>query len=134
MLRAHSCQVVLGCHYGHDPSCVILIDGRPVVGIAEERLSRTKSDRGFPFLSVQKCMDVSGVRPRDVSLVALPGRSATDELLGGAYSDMLRRVGRVPSKAQVVLSRALNVLDGVSPPVSPRASLARHVLWEVLRV
>jgi len=72
-------DVVLGVNLGHDRSACVAVDGRPVVAIAEERLSRRKHDiplntwheryNMFPCRAVAYCLDACGLNHRDVNLV-----------------------------------------------------------------
>lgn len=71
--------VVLGVNLGHDRSACLAIDGRPIVAIAEERLSRLKHDiplnaRGerynyFPSRAVAYCLETCGIGFPDLDLV-----------------------------------------------------------------
>ena len=45
-------SVVLGLHVGHDGTAALLVDGRIVAAVGEERLSRTKQHYGFPYLAI----------------------------------------------------------------------------------
>lgn len=48
---------ILGIHYGHDATAVLLKDGEIVEAMSEERLSRQKKHGGFPHLSVAYIKD-----------------------------------------------------------------------------
>lgn len=45
-------EVVLGIHYGHDATAVLLLDGEIIEAMSEERLSRQKKHIGYPHLAV----------------------------------------------------------------------------------
>jgi carbamoyltransferase len=45
-------EYILGLHYGHDATAVLIKDGKVVEAMSEERLSRAKKHVGFPHLSV----------------------------------------------------------------------------------
>lgn len=56
-------EILLGinpCIYGlnyHDPAVVVLIDGRVVFGVEEERCNRVKHSKGvFPSLALAECL------------------------------------------------------------------------------
>ena len=44
---------ILGISDGDDAGAVLLLDGRVVAAVNEERLNRMKMSVGFPFLSIQ---------------------------------------------------------------------------------
>jgi carbamoyltransferase len=65
-------SVILGINTFHaGSSAAVVIDGEPVVAIAEERLNRVKYFAGFPKLAVQKCLEVAGVKFSDLDAVAV---------------------------------------------------------------
>lgn len=68
-------MVILGVHDGHNCSAAVLVDGRLVSAINEERLTRRKSEYGFPEGAVKECLRLAGVDRRDISSVALATRA-----------------------------------------------------------
>lgn len=66
---------IVGLWDGHDAGAAVLCGDRVVAAVNEERLSRRKLDVGFPVRALQQCLDQAGLRPGDVSSVAV---STTD--------------------------------------------------------
>ena len=65
-------SVILGINAFHaGASAALLVDGVPVAAVAEERLNRIKYYAGFPKQSIQRCLDMAGLRFRDVDAVAI---------------------------------------------------------------
>jgi carbamoyltransferase len=65
-------SVILGINAFHaGASAALLIDGKPVAAIAEERLNRVKYYAGFPALAIRRCLDMAGLKFSDVDHVAL---------------------------------------------------------------
>jgi len=63
---------VLGLNCAHDAAACLLVGGRLVAAIAEERLSRVKHHTGFPHRAIEYCLLVGGLRSvDDVDLVVL---------------------------------------------------------------
>jgi carbamoyltransferase len=60
---------VLGTGLSHDGSTCLLKDGKIIVAIEKERLSRRKHDGGNDSLTVQYCLDQAGISIEDLSLV-----------------------------------------------------------------
>jgi len=83
-------MIILGLWDGHNASACLLADGRLVAAMAEERLTRVKMQRGFPFGSARAVMELAGVAPAQVEVVALAGRygRAPLRLLSKAYSKL----------------------------------------------
>ena len=50
---------ILGIHYGHDANVALIEDGKILFAIGEERLSRKKFHRGFPFLAIEHTLNLS---------------------------------------------------------------------------
>ncbi|HTY56427.1 MAG TPA: carbamoyltransferase C-terminal domain-containing protein [Candidatus Binataceae bacterium] len=63
---------VLGLNLFHgDASAAILVDGRPVMAVAEERLNRVKHYAGFPRLAIEACLKAAGIRIEELEHVAI---------------------------------------------------------------
>lgn len=52
--------------YSHDSAAALLVDGRIVAAVAEERLSRVKHQGGVPRLAVDYCLREAGLRLEDI--------------------------------------------------------------------
>lgn len=73
-------SVILGINAFHaGASAAIVIDGKPVVAIAEERLNRIKYFAGFPKLAILRCMEVANVQFSDIDAVSV-GRDSSANL------------------------------------------------------
>ena len=58
----------LSCMY-HNSSAALICDGKIVAASEEERFSRVKNDRRFPYNSVNYCLEEAGIHPRDLAAV-----------------------------------------------------------------
>lgn len=56
--------------YYHDAAAAVVVDGKIVSAAQEERFTRKKHDPDFPVNAIRACLDLSGLRPGDVDLVA----------------------------------------------------------------
>lgn len=77
-------MIVLGIHShrgGHNAAASILIDGRLVASVEEERISRIKGDSAYPAGAVAEVLVLAGLRAQDVDRVAQAGL-ACDQPLG----------------------------------------------------
>ncbi len=73
-------SVILGLNTNHAGSAAsIVIDGVPVVALAEERLNRVKYYAGFPRRAIAKCLDIAGLTFSDIDAVAV-GRDSSANL------------------------------------------------------
>ncbi|WP_380849326.1 carbamoyltransferase [Streptomyces coerulescens] len=61
-------------HYllGHDAAAALLIDGRLVAAVEEERLNREKKTTDFPTHAIDWCLAEAGITYDDVDLFAFP--------------------------------------------------------------
>ena len=63
---------ILGLNYFfHDSTACVVDDGKLVVAIEEERLSRVKHTYGFPYRSIKRCLEVAGLQPGDIDAIAV---------------------------------------------------------------
>ena len=63
--------MILGLSYGfHDSAAALVVDGRVVAAVEEERLSRVKHDPSFPARAADTCLRIAGATPTDIELVA----------------------------------------------------------------
>jgi carbamoyltransferase len=70
-------SVILGINAFHaGSSAALVIDGTPVAAIAEERLNRVKHFANFPKLAIARCLQMAGLRFRDIDAVAV-GRDSS---------------------------------------------------------
>ncbi|MCX2494910.1 hypothetical protein OQX63_15580 [Pedobacter sp. PF22-3] len=60
---------ILGTGLSHDGSTVLLKNGKIIVAIEKERLSRIKHDGGNDFDTVQYCLDYAGIGVDDLTLI-----------------------------------------------------------------
>ena len=83
---------VLGFSVGHDKGAVIIEDGKVIVGITQERISRIKHDGAhqgglIPFESINYCLNSVGITYKDIDLFVY----STTELEDKTASDFFRK-------------------------------------------
>lgn len=83
---------VLGFSVGHDKGAVIIEDGKVIVGITQERISRIKHDGAhqgglIPFESINYCLNSAGITYKDIDLFVY----STTELEDKTASDFFRK-------------------------------------------
>lgn len=71
---------VLGTGLSHDGSSCLLKDGKIIVAIEKERLSRVKHDGGNDFLTTQYCLNAAGITIYDISLVVQAANFEKEEI------------------------------------------------------
>lgn len=64
-------MIVLGIHDGHTAGSALIKDGKILAAVSEERLTNIKNYSGTPLLSVQKVLEITGVTPDKVDLIAI---------------------------------------------------------------
>jgi carbamoyltransferase len=69
--RAFMNKTILGITDGDDGGAVLVVDGRMVAAVNEERLNRMKMSIGFPRQSVQEVLRLAGKTPEQVDEVAM---------------------------------------------------------------
>ena len=62
---------ILGIHIGHDSSAALIVDGRIIADVAEERFVRIKHYAGLPVQSVQYCLEEGKLDMADIDAIAV---------------------------------------------------------------
>lgn len=63
---------ILGINAYHgDASAALVVDGKLVAAVEEERFNRIKHWAGFPSQSIQYCLDVAGISARDLDHIGI---------------------------------------------------------------
>ena len=103
-------SVVLGINAFHaGAAAALVVDGEPVVAIAEERLNRVKHHAGFPALSIRRCLDYAGLTFSDLDAVAIGRDRSANRVRKLAY--VARNPGKLLNFAK--LRSASSSLDDV---------------------
>lgn len=97
-------------HYilGHDAGAALMIDGKLVAAVEEERLNREKKTSDFPVNAVRWCLDHAGVQFADIDLIAIPWNLSAevfDPMLADLVStpmDVTEKFGRLDRLGQLV--------------------------------
>src|ERR1700735_3015444 len=64
---------ILGINAYHaNASAAIVVDGRLIAAVEEERLNRVKYAAGLPVRAIQFCLDRAGLKPSEVDHIAIP--------------------------------------------------------------
>jgi carbamoyltransferase len=64
-------MIVLGVHLGHDSCAALIVDGRIVADVQEERFVRIKHYAGLPFKAVEQCLKLGGITIDAVDAIAI---------------------------------------------------------------
>ena len=64
---------ILGLSVGVTSSAALMIDGKLVAAVSEERLNRIKNYDGFPTLAIEECLKIAGITNEDIDRVAWGG-------------------------------------------------------------
>ena len=91
-------MIVLGFSVGHDKGAVLIKDGKVLIGISQERLTRRKNDGAYsggaiPTESIVYCLSEYGLTMDDVDLIVY----STTEVEDNTY-EKLNKVFKVPQK------------------------------------
>ena len=63
-------MIVLGIHDGHGASACLMIDGKLVAMLEEDRITRLKMDAGYPLHAIDFCLSEAGITAQEVDHVA----------------------------------------------------------------
>lgn len=87
---------ILGIQIGHDSSAALVVDGRIVADVAEERFTRLKHYAGLPIRAIEYCLQSQKLTMADIDAIAVPARGQVADLnflfgLTGAKRQKLTR-------------------------------------------
>ena len=92
MAKPSTPAVVLGLSAFHaDSSAALIVDGVLVAAAEEERFTRVKHTSTFPVHAIEYCLSHAGLKPSEVSTVALPGTPG-----GGHVAERLKAAAQAP--------------------------------------
>jgi predicted NodU family carbamoyl transferase len=91
----------LGFSVGHDKGAVIIENGKVVIGITQERLSRIKHDGAYqggtlPYESILYCLNHLGITIKDINSIVY----STTELIDDVEEGMAVNLGPNPEETQ----------------------------------
>lgn len=94
-------------HYvlGHDAGAALLVDGKLVAAVEEERLNREKKTSDFPINAVKWCLDHAGVEFSDIDLIAIPWNFTYD-----VFNAMMAELASVPGMKPIEKASRLSNL------------------------
>ena len=110
-------MIVLGVHIGHDSSAALVVNGKLVADVAEERFKRIKHYNGLPLKSIDYCLKSYNITMNEVDVIAIPGKYLIPDL------NFLFDLG-LPVTPD---SRIRNLLE--IAPVVPRKTLKKPPLY-----
>lgn len=72
-------MIVLGICSGHNSGASVLIDGKLVSSVEEERISRIKNDGSYPHSAIAEALSIAGITAHDVEMVAIAGLTVWEQ-------------------------------------------------------
>lgn len=64
-------MIILGIHDGHNASAALIVDGKLICAIGEERLSRDKHQYGYPAKAIETVLKFGNISLSDIDRVAM---------------------------------------------------------------
>ncbi len=77
---------ILGISTGHDSGASLVINGKLVAAINEERLSRKKLHVGIPYRSIDKVLSISNLKFSELDYIAIEGRKIDPQKFGQEFN------------------------------------------------
>ena len=96
-------MIILGISFLSEASACLLIDGKIIAAISEERINRKKLWNGIPRKSIEKVLEISGINMSDIDYIATHGthlntpdfkafNSSIDKINSSNLSDDLKNI------------------------------------------
>jgi carbamoyltransferase len=80
----------------HDSSAALIMDGKIIAAVSEERFSRLKHDSCFPYRSIEYCLKEAGININEVNFISFGGDPRPGTIFPPRY---LGRVLKAAAKA-----------------------------------
>jgi carbamoyltransferase len=91
----------------HDASASLVVDGRIIASVEEERFNRKKHTNGIPFQAIEYCLKKAGIGAADVDYI---GYYLEPEVLRKAFfTDIVEQFQCDPSRIDYILRTADNI-------------------------
>ena len=66
-------MIILGICDSIESHACIVKNGKLIAAISEERMSRIKADAGYPKKSIDRVLEISGIKPKEIDIIAIAG-------------------------------------------------------------
>jgi carbamoyltransferase len=104
-------SIILGMHFGHDASIAVIRDGTIAAYIQRERLCRLKQAYSLDRLTLDHCLGVAGIQPRDIDLVTVTSTQSCEPLLAKLDGVEMRYEPRQEHQRPAPLVQAVGAND-----------------------
>ena len=72
-------QIILGINTNHaDSSACILVNGKLIAAIEEERINRIKHFSGYPIASIRECLNIANLNDNQITDIAFNTKPLTN--------------------------------------------------------
>lgn len=79
-------QIILGINAFHaDSSACIVINGKLITAIEEERINRKKHFSGFPFKAIEECLDIAKINETEITDIAFNTKPYSNIFAKGSF-------------------------------------------------
>lgn len=105
---------VLGIHVGHDSNAALIVDGKVVACVLEERFCRIKHYAGLPVQAIAYCLEAGGIGIDDIDEIALTSKDTDGGVLRKLFDLELAQV-----KPEAMVDRVIDFFRDVYRQVRP---------------
>ncbi len=112
-------MIVLGVNDNHDASAALVVDGRLVAAVGQERIDRIKNSSLFPWDAMDEVLRIGGLRPGDV-----------DEVVFGSHFTPSTALRRFPHTHQSAKKRGGQFSPMLNAYVLYQVALRSSFTWE----
>src|SRR5438270_5324222 len=123
-------SAVLGISaYYHDSAAALIIDGKIVAAMQEERFSRRKNDPGLPCRAAHACLEVGGIEAGDLDSVVFYENpyGRLERVVMSSLGAFPRSWRQFPHALRSQIGNKIWVLDGIASMLGVPRSLVTSV-------
>lgn len=118
--------VIVGINDSHDASASVVVNGRLLCAMSEERFQRVKSMGGFPKNAIEACLTCAGISRDEVDHVAVGTTHVTPEnLYNAAATFTIRDLNKIEDEywQPVIYGDEKKELKSLFPDYKPKGTL-----------
>ena len=80
-------RVILGINANHaDSSACIIMNGKIIAAIEEERLNRVKHFSGYPVKAIQECLNIANLKSTEITDIAFNTKPSSNLIAKGLFA------------------------------------------------
>lgn len=122
---------ILGINFGHGPAAALVIDGKVIAAIEEEKLIRKKGHIGFPLLATNYVLKMGTIGLKDIHYVAIGCENLAEWSYSFAHLNRIFTDINLPEK---IVSKLLFIAKDRFPSLNYSPILVKYFYYQLAKL